>query len=124
MKLSNVLIMVVIGAFLYMEGHLFMAKGIVALAVLGAVTTAVIGRGKNSKKDKKKTKNPGVEMLDPIEIDSVRKPPYRIPKKMQMKVSPNKKASESFTSLAIKASPLGLAGKWMGKKLKNGNGDD
>jgi len=115
MKMNNVLIMVVIGALLYMEGYLLLAKGIVAISLIGAVTSAFKGRSKS--KDKSKNKSPN--MLDPIEIESVRKPPYRIPKNMDMEVSPDKDASESFVSEAMKASPLGITGKILGKKIKS-----
>lgn len=112
MEMSNVLIVMVIGAFLYLEGHVFIAQGVVALTLAGTLAS------KLKRKEKKPKKNPGVEMLDPIEIETIRKPPYRIPKSMDISLSPNKKPSTPQTTKALKASPLGMMGNALGKRIR------
>ncbi len=115
MDTGNVLTMIAVAGFLYIGGYIFLAKAIGGIALIAGIGTG-ISKTFNSSKEPSKSSSQA-QVMDPIEIESKRKPDYTIPDDITMKVSPDKDAKESHTAKALKGT-LGPTAKWLGKKIK------
>lgn len=113
---KNILIMVAIGGFLHLGGYPSIARIAIGIAILGGLIS--LFKGKKSKSKDKESDSKKDYLMDPIEIETTRKPDYQIPSNMVMKVSPNKKPSQPkyVTAVGKISSPLT---KYIGKKLKD-----
>ncbi len=115
MKKENILVIIAIGGFLYLGGYLFLAKAITGIAVLTALMTGI---KKSIKSSKSSEKEPSPNTMDPIEIETTRKPDYQIPSDIIMTVSPDKSPSKPGYMKAVKGASEPVT-KYIGKKLKD-----
>lgn len=114
MNKGNFLIAAAVAGFLYLGGYILLSKvilGIAALTGLASLTRSLTSK----KKEKSKPKNPN--LMDPIEIETTRKPDYKIPSDITMKVSPDKSPSKTKYQKGIEGT-FGSMAKLIGKKLK------
>lgn len=111
---KNVLIVIAIGGFLHLGGYTSIAKLVIGISILVGLVKLVKGK-KNKSKDKDSNKT---NLMDPIEIETVRKPDYQIPGDMIMKVSPDKSPRKPAYMKAVGEASSPIA-KYIGKKLKD-----
>lgn len=114
METSNVLIAAGIAGFLYLGGYVFIAKLVIGLVALIAIFSAAASSLKKSKSKSSSQDN----VMDPIEIETVKKPDYKIPEKTSLLLKPDKDPKNTRTGEALKGT-FGVGAKWLGKKLKD-----
>lgn len=103
MKIGNIVLTIAIGGFLHLGGYIALAKIIWGIATISIIVTG-IKRSIEKKSGPSPDSNPNT--MDPIEIETTRKPDYQIPSEIVMGVSPDEdpstptyaKAAQGFTS--------------------------
>jgi len=115
MKKENILIVIAVGGFLYLGGYTSLAKAVAGLAILA---TLITGIKKSIKSSGEQEKDKSSNTMDPIEIETTRKPDYQIPSDIIMTVSPDKSPSKPGYMKAVKGASEPVT-KYIGKKLKD-----
>lgn len=113
MDTSNVLIAAGIAGFLYLGGYTFIAKLVIGAAIVIGLSKAAAHSVKSTSKSSSQE-----NVLEPIEIETTKKPDYKIPEETSLLLKDDKDPKHTRGGKALRGT-FGVGAKWLGKKLKD-----